>query len=65
MKPDTAGDPINGLKWTRKTTRKISETLELTGTDITMCPCRRKGTMMVIAEITHLWKMGVKYMDSS
>ncbi len=31
MKPDTAGDPINGLKWTRKTTRKISEALKPMG----------------------------------
>ena len=48
---------------TKKTTQELM--LELTGTDITMCPCCRKGTMMVIAEITPLWKMGVKYMDSS
>ncbi|HDH04416.1 MAG TPA: IS91 family transposase [Nitrospirae bacterium] len=48
---------------TKKTTEELM--LELTGTDITMCPCCRKGTMMVIAEITPLWKMGVKYMDSS
>jgi len=34
MKPDTAGDPINGLKWTRKTTRKISEALKLTGIQV-------------------------------
>ncbi len=24
MKDDTAGDPISGIKWTRKTTEKIS-----------------------------------------
>ena len=28
---DTAGDPITGLKWTRKTTRKISKELEKGG----------------------------------
>jgi len=28
MKPETAGDPINGLKWTRKTTAKIAKTLQ-------------------------------------
>jgi len=31
MNPDTAGDPINGLKWTRKTTRKIAEALKTMG----------------------------------
>lgn len=31
MKPDTAGDPINGLKWTRKTTKKIAEALKTMG----------------------------------
>ena len=38
--------------------------VSLTGTDITMCPCGRKGTMMAIAEITPLWKMAVKYRDT-
>ena len=28
MEDDTAGDPISGLKWTRKTTKKISEALK-------------------------------------
>ena len=28
MKYETAGDPISGLKWTRKTTKKISEALK-------------------------------------
>jgi hypothetical protein len=28
MKYDTAGDPISGLKWTRKTTRKIAKELK-------------------------------------
>lgn len=27
MKPDTAGDPMSGLKWTRRTTSNISKTL--------------------------------------
>lgn len=27
MKPETAGDPIHGLKWTRKTTAKIAKAL--------------------------------------
>ena len=48
---------------TKKNTEELM--LELTGTDISKCPCCKKGTMEVIAEITPLWKMGVKYMDSS
>jgi hypothetical protein len=50
-------------KKTKKTTQELM--LQLTGTDITKCPCCKKGTMEVIAEIIPLWKMGVKYMDSS
>jgi hypothetical protein len=50
-------------KKTKKNTQELM--LELTGTDIAMCPCCKKGTMQVIAEITPLWKMGLKYMDSS
>ncbi len=36
MKYDTAGDPITGLKWTRKTTEKISK--ELASIGITVSP---------------------------
>ena len=35
MKHETAGDPITGLKWTRKTTEKIAAELNLNG--ITVC----------------------------
>jgi len=28
LEHDTAGDPITGLKWTRKTTEKIAEVLQ-------------------------------------
>jgi len=31
MEHHTAGDPINGLKWTRKTTLKISRELHQAG----------------------------------
>ena len=33
MKHETAGDPMSGLKWTRRTTQKIAE--ELQGVGIT------------------------------
>jgi len=31
MEYETAGDPMSGLKWTRKTTSKISEELSKIG----------------------------------
>ncbi len=34
MEHETAGDPITGLKWTRRTTRKISEQLGYVGLDV-------------------------------
>lgn len=34
MAPDTAGDPITGLKWTHRTTGKISEQLRRVGIDV-------------------------------
>ena len=36
MKYETAGDPITGLKWTRRTTEKIAEELKSLG--IQLCP---------------------------
>ena len=34
MEPETAGDPMSGLKWTRKTTSKISMQLKSVGTSV-------------------------------
>ena len=34
MEHHTAGDPISGLKWTHKTTDKISEELRKAGLDV-------------------------------
>lgn len=34
MKYDTAGDPITGLKWTRRTTEKIADALRRAGIDV-------------------------------
>ena len=31
MRHDTAGDPVTGLKWSRRTTRKIAEELTALG----------------------------------
>ena len=34
MLDETAGDPMTGLKWTRKTTQKIAEQLQKIGINI-------------------------------
>ena len=34
MKDETAGEPIGGLKWTRKTTKKIAKALEHIGVHV-------------------------------
>lgn len=34
MEPETAVDPMSGLKWTRRTTGKISKQFEAPGTSI-------------------------------
>ena len=36
MEHDTAGDPVSGVKWTRRTTEKISD--ELASAGIEVCP---------------------------
>jgi hypothetical protein len=39
--------------------------LELTGIDITLCPCCKKGSMIVIEETPAQFKNIPQYMDSS
>jgi len=34
MQHDTAGDPITGVKWTRRTTEKIADELRTLGVDV-------------------------------
>ncbi|MDT5023749.1 MAG: Rhodopirellula transposase domain, partial [Micromonosporaceae bacterium] len=36
MADDTAGDPVTGVKWTRRTTEKIANELQRHGIDV--CP---------------------------
>ena len=36
MENDTAGDPVSGIKWTRRTTEKVAE--ELASAGIEVCP---------------------------
>ena len=39
--------------------------LELTGIDITLCPCCNNGSMVVVEEIPAQWKATPQYMDTS
>lgn len=50
------------LKCPEKTTQELM--LQLTGVDISVCPCCKKGTLRIIREIIPLWKLK-PYMDSS
>jgi hypothetical protein len=34
MEADTAGDPVTGIKWTRRTTEKIADELRAGGIDV-------------------------------
>ena len=46
MRHDTAGDPITGVKWSRRTTRKIAEQLNALGIAVsknTQAPDRFKN----------------------
>ncbi len=46
-----------------KTTQELM--LELTGVDITVCPCCKNGTMRIVEVISPLWEVKPQYMDSS
>jgi len=48
---------------TKKNTQELM--LELTGMDVSMCPCCKKGLMVAVAEINPRWKAIPQYMDSS
>jgi hypothetical protein len=50
-----------------ETTEKNSQKLmlEVTGIDITICPCCKTGSMIVVQEIQALWKATPQYMDTS
>lgn len=54
MKYETAGDPVSGLKWTRKTTEKIAGELQLLGFEV--CPktvARLLKTMNFSLRVNH------------
>jgi hypothetical protein len=46
MEHETAGDPMSGLKWTRKTTKKISEALKRAGIHVSRNTVARLLTQM-------------------
>ena len=50
------------LEVPEKTTQELM--LDLTGIDISVCPCCKKGTLRIIREIFPLWKLK-PYLDSS
>ena len=47
----------------KKNTQELM--VELTGVDISLCPCCKKGSMIIVDEIPALWKANPKYLDSS
>ncbi len=47
----------------RKNTQKLM--LELTGIDISLCPCCKTGAMIIVDEIPASWKANPQYLDSS
>lgn len=47
----------------KKNTKELM--FELTGIDISLCPCCKKGSMIIVDEIPALWKANPKYLDSS
>ncbi len=60
---DLMGHPQDTPANTEKSTQEIM--MELTGIDITICPCCKEGTMRVIEALSPLWKLNQRYMDSS
>lgn len=47
----------------KKNTQELM--VELTGVDISLCPCCKKGSMIIVDEIPARWKANPKYLDSS
>ncbi len=60
---DLIGIPQQIPETTEKNSQELM--LEVTGIDITICPCCKKGSMVVIEEIQAQWKGKPQYMDTS
>ncbi len=58
---------IGGEQEMPQTTEKNTQQrmLELTGIDIILCPCCKKGSMVVVEKLPALWKCEPQYMDTS
>jgi hypothetical protein len=60
--PADSHGPQHPPECIEKTTQEMM--LDLTGIDISLCPCCKKGTLRIIREIVPLWKL-IPHMDSS
>ncbi len=60
---DLIGTLLQIPEATEKNTQELM--LEVTGIDITLCPCCKKGSMIVIEEIPAQWKDKPQYLDTS
>jgi len=59
MKYDTAGDPISGLKWTRKTTRKIAKELKAININVS-----EKTVARILKEMGYSLRVNQKSIES-
>ena len=59
MKYDTAGDPITGLKWTRKTTRKIAKELKAININVS-----DKTVAKILKEMGYTLRVNQKSIES-
>lgn len=60
LEEDTAGDPVTGIKWTRKTTRKISDTLKKNGINVSPNTVRN-----LLADMNYSLKINYKKIESN
>ena len=49
MEHDTAGDPVSGTKWTRRTTAKVAD--ELASAGIEVCPSTVAGLPQLVGKM--------------
>ena len=64
MAAETAGDPMTGLKWTRRTTARIAAELRSLGIEV--CPrtvARLLGTMGFALRVNHKKRAGASHPD--
>jgi len=59
MEHETAGDPVSGCKWTRKTTEKIAQQLKRAG----ICVCANTVGKLLKKMDVHL-RVNIKTLES-